>query len=688
MGLTSIDGQNPGGKKTQEFGVGTGLSGSKANHLTKSIDLLIAENCLVDKRIGAIVKRPGSRSINVGGTLGPPVALGEYIKGSATNTLGVNNSIFGIFGSTLYHKTNLEDIWTPVSNSAFVDYFPSRQYQTTQLGNKLFIAGGLPTVWKGPETIVDRVGIEASTVPMSFVINIGTGNITLKTGTTYVYTFYNTSNGLESDWSAIGASSSIGALTSRSILLLLAPQTQKNWNAIKIYRYLDGGAVPYLVDTVAWDGVSVLVYTDNKSDAVLTSRIYDKFERGLPPKKSYIVSAYSQCIWWVDAENPQKVIFSRPFLGDSNEMEYYPSDNFFITNEPITGLYTVPGKMLLFHARSISYISGTSVDDFSLQRFTSGVGTLFPNSISSDGERLLFLDERGFVQMPIQGGAKEYISREIDYALQPLLAGSYNSSLFVSTAYSPQLRQFILMVSAQSTAGAPWVQPDNITFEEWETVPGAVTDIWEDVNNPNTSDITRVKIWGYTPELSSGSDHIFSEYSFPGIEDKNTLFSYPTIIFTPKPFGGDANPQQDKTLIGISTPTTGGLRSIFQKDKNRDDNIIITAKCLTGRLEMGDNSNEGYKYLHGIGFKNSYSDPTSDGLCTLKYLIDFDDAHIRNYTGSLVAITDNSQDIKKFPTALCRHIHLYIEDTSESQDKILLSQFFITFREKFRHQGR
>ena len=247
------------------------------------------------------------------------------------------------------------------------------------------------------------------------------------------------------------------------------------------------------------------------------------------------------------------------------------------------------------------------------------------------------------------------------------------------------------MVNAQSTVGAPWEEfgtgITSTAIAGWEDSVSLVTDTWEDVSNPSTSAVQRVKIWGLTPELSSPDFNWWHEYTFDIVPDDNSSSAYPTFIFHPQPSADTSDPQQDKTYMGFWTGTEGKVVALFRKDKNTDEGSAFTASWMTDRLCPGSNDG-GYKMFQNIGFQNSYSDPTSDGLTTLKYLMDFDDPHIRSYSGSLITIAAQARDVKALTTSLGRHIHLYGEDTSQSQSKVLLGEFFIHFRERYRRGGR
>lgn len=681
--MQTTDQRNPGRRQVQRYSVSGALSGNKANQETTPVEFLVLKNCLIDKRQDAVVPRPGSAHENLPNGLGTPLGTGEFTE-AANAFIPVKRTLISNFGGTTFYK-NEANVWSSLTVSPSCSFSANRQTCFNKLGGTMIITSGLPAKWKGGSTMVDRVGIVPPAAAITITSTASGSGITLTSGTQYMYTYRDSVSGLESDWSPLSASS--GAVANKSIAISIPSATIVNWDTIRVYRTLDGGIFPYLVTTLAAGNST---YTDSTPDASLTTKANNQYDNAVPPTEVNISAKYAQCIWMVDAVNPYKLVFSKPHTGADVDIEYYPINNYVISNDPITGLLVVPGKMLVFHPRSISYISGYSVDDFVFQSFIPGVGTCFHSSISTNGTDTVFLAEQGFVSIPSQGGLPRHLSREIDHQLQPLLAGSYNSTLYCSTCWNPSLRQFIFLISAVSSASAPWEDSVTAALGAWENSVTTVTDTWEEASGVAIADEVHSKIWGWSPELSRGDDFRWMEYEFPDIEDGNVNGNYAVYLFHPSPSSDTADPQQDKTYLGGVAGTGNGIRTIFRRDTATDFSSVgaVDIQCLliTGRISPGEND-LAYKYFHGLGFSNSYSDPTADGDGTIKYLVDFDDPHLRTYASSLVTISD-STDLKKFPTALARHIHLVISDVSSNQDKIILGEFSIHFRERFRREGR
>lgn len=680
MGTVTIDNNSPGRRQSKRYSVAAALDSTVADQESLPVGFRYLKNCLVDKRSNALLKRPGSTTETIANGLGIPLGAGEYDT-AAVGFIPINNTILANFSGTFYQ--NQAGVWSAVSTSSRCNFQTSRQCQFTKLNNKMFIAAGLPAKWKGPGTTIDRVGIVAPTAAAAITsYSSGTG-ITLTESAQYVYTYFDSTTGLESDWSPL--SNAVPPIDNKSVVITIPTVTAANWDKINIYRTLDRGTFPYFVASIS----GTFTYTDSTPDEGLQDRIRDRYERSVPPSTSFIASKFAQCIWMIDGNDPYSLRFSNPDTGDSNELEYFPIDNEFRSNEPMTGLLVVPGKMLVFHGRSISYVSGSSVDDFVFLPFNPGVGTIFPNSIATNGTDIVFLAEAGFVRLPISDGDPEVISSEIDEDIGPILSGHYNLAVYASTCWNPSLRQFVFMLNAQSATTALWEEVGSgsvaAAVAGWQ-IPASTDDTWEDATAETFSAQNKIKLWGWSPELSGKGVHAWMEYTFPTITDGNSSGAYPVFVMHPQPSADSLGPQQDRTFLGFYDGTQGKIRTCFRNDKTQDDATAITSEWITGRLVPGLQTG-GFKLFHALGFQNSYSDPTADGGTTLKYLIDFDDPQLRSFSGSLITITE-TDDLKNFPTMLGRHIHLYGIDTSSSLTKILLGEFFIHFRERMRREGR
>lgn len=662
---------------SQRYSVLGSLQGNRSDAETRAVEFQILKNCYVDERIGAVVKRGGSTTETIANGLGAPLAVGEHLAPAPGSAIPLTRTSLVNFSGTHYQwKANA---WSAVPKTINTNFAVSQQGQMTQMGTKLYSACGRPAVWAGPGSTIERVGIPAPVSPITATTAV-VGLLTVTETITYIVTYFNPATGLESDWSPL--STKIGPFNLRKPTLTL-PVNAALTNAThkRIYRTFDGGTVPYLIDTVTMATTS---YEDNKTDAQLTAKAAPVGRKALPPDSAYITHTYASRIWLVDATNPYLLKFSLPYTGSDADCELYPHDFFVVANQPITGLLAIPGRMLVFHPRSISFIAGTSEDDFSFQPWKTGVGTLFANSIATDGQKVICLSEQGWIDIT---ATPSTISREIDHDLQPLMAGSYNSSMYVGACFNPAIKQFLCFVTAESRSSWPWEDTATSGVDIWEDSVSALAEPWEDPAATSPTAALRVKIWGYSPELSEPASNRWMEYEFPVITDNNVSSAYPTLLYHPSPSSDTTDPQQDKTLLCFWSGTQGGVRTAWRKDKGVDDATPITSTMLTGRVQPGDESGL-YKRFVGFSFANAYGDPLADGTATLQYLMDFDDPHLRSFSGSLKALATTSGDIKRLTEGLARHLHLYITDTSTSTSKVLLSEFHVHYRERSRRDNR
>lgn len=654
------------------------LSGNVTDNESKPYDFLMLKNCYVDKRLGGVVRRDGSADESIAGSLGIPLGMGEYREASAGTTIPISRYLLANFAGTFYQKVAYT--WSAVSKTAQTSFNTSTPCQMAQLADDLYIAAGRPAKWSGPNTTIERMGIPKPTVAPTVTQVGGANPITATEGWQFMYTYYSSITGLESDWSPL--SGNTGAVTSQENLITLTTDSGiTNADQIRLYRTLDGGGTFYLVTTVAMGTSQV---QEGVEDADLTLKADSRGNKALPPNNCFVIAKYAQKIWMVDADNPFKLHFSKSYTGSQVDLEYFPERNFVIANEPITGLLVIPGKMLVFHPRSISYISGTSEDDFVFLPFKTGVGTMFANSVATNGTNIVCLAEQGWVDITQSPSS---ISREIDEILQPILSGQYNAAMYASCVWSPAIKQFLCMIVAQRLASEPWEEVGTGDIEEWEDSSSLATEGWENPENPNPVAVMNIRMWGWAPEFSNPEKNRWHEYTWPTITDANSSGAYPVYLFHPMPSADTGEPQQDRTFMGYYSGSAGKVRGCFRKDKTQDDSTTFTAEFLTGRISPGDESGA-YKRVLGIGFSNAYSDLSSSGTATQQYLLDFDDPHLRSFAASLKTVNASSTDYKTFPEGLCRFLHLYFTDTTNSQNKLLLGDCYIHYRERARREGR
>ena len=648
-------------KPKQKFTVAGGLATGTTDADSRPVNFRVLQNAYPSKLLGAVIRRNGSTTQDINTGLGTPLGMGAFIEGAATSLLPFTRTLLANFGGSTFYKL-ASGSWSSVTVDGNASFGSSRQTSFAMLGSNLYIAGGRPARWDGTNDI-ERVGIPApSTAPS--VASSSTGI----TGTfQYAYTFYDSTDNRESDLSPVAeitVSNKEVNLTSLETSVAATGVDKK-----RIYRTISNSGSFRLVAEIT---LATTTYDDTTADSDLgvtyggTNHDGTTGRFGLPPANSYINAAYKNRIWWVDAAEPVKVVRSLPYIGDDIEAEYCDSDNVSYADKPITALFPTPARLLCFHANAIGFFTGDA-EPFRYQTLYQGEGTVFPQSIASDGKRIVFVGQSGI--MTLDGEGVRRISQDIDRELMQILSTEYNASLYVSAAYSPYLRQFLFSFSASSTAGAPWEQAGIGSLVEWEDATSGATVQWEDSASPGSEVINRVKFWGWSPETG-----FWTEYRYGQIEDLNSDSAYATFLYHPVQSSDTLDPTQEKTYFGIFDGTDGHIIAAHSDDVTMDDSTAVVGKALTGRI-LSDLP--GIKRVESFEFDSAEDDPSSNG--SIQYLVDFADPEVRDFSADLKTLTQHG-DLHKLEDSKGKYFHLYVENSDTEQGQVMLTGFTVNFR--------
>lgn len=338
--------------------------------------------------------------------------------------------------------------------------------------------------------------------------------------------------------------------------------------------------------------------------------------------------------------------------------------------------------MLVAHPRSFSYVTGFTDSDLTFMPYISGVGTLFASSLATNGREIICLSEEGWVD--ISGGRKRIISSEIDEELRSVMAEQYSDFIYASAVWNPALREFICMVSALSNTSSIWVDSATSAIAEWTDSSTLLPAEWETSFGAGEN-LFRIKIWGWSPEISSPQDNWWVEYEFAQFKDSNSTNAYPIWLFHPMPSSDTLDPQQDTLYIGYHNGTEGKLLKALKKDYVKDDSTGVISEFLTDRIAVGKQDG-GFKRITHLQLEGSYTDLLADSQ-TFKYLKDANDPQRGDYLTDLKDFA-GSGDMKAFTDSKMRWFHLYGKDTSEDIDKIILQNFNVFFRDTFSRESR
>jgi hypothetical protein len=654
-------------RSVKRFSIAKGADENTADPDTQGVGFRLLKNCAVDRRIGALLPRRGSLTETLTTGLGVPLGMGEHLAEASTSLIPVTRSLLVNFGGSAFWKFQT-GAWSSVTVDGNTSFDSAKANTFDQIGENLYIAGGRPAVWKGGSNDVDRVGIPAPTTAPT----LGS-SLTGLTGTfKYVYTFRDSTTGLESDRSPeaeITVTDDQIDISALETVVAASGVDEK-----RIYRTQNGGVLFFLVGTVP---IATTTFTDTVDDVDLGIPAPASGDNALPPDSSFIVATFNQRVWWVDADDPYVIHFSKPYIGNNNDTQYFPTTNFLVADEPVTALHVTPNRMLVFHPRNISFISGFSTSDFVFAPLRQGIGTLFSTGVATNGDEVVIVSEQGIVAQ--SGKGMRHISRPLEPTITELLGNEYNSSLYASVTWSPSLRQFLFLISAESTSGAPWITVGTGALADWGDATTGTTEEWEDPAAPGSQVTTRVFFAGWSPETDQ-----WTVYEYEQVQDLNSDNAYAVFLFTPLPSSDTLDPQQDKTYCGIFDGTEGIVVSQHRRDMIQDDTTDVTAEFLTERLIVGADDN-GVKRIHSLGFTTSYSDPSEIG--TIDYVKDLEDPHIRGFTSDLKTFS-GSGDLKRLTEQKMRFMHLHGLFTGVALDQPILTDFALHFRERFSREQR
>lgn len=646
------------------YNVGKGIVENREDSLTKSINALVLKNFVFDVKLGAYVPRKGSVTQTISGTLGVPLSMGFYSAVSSGSFMAEDITPLVNFGGTAFRAYD-GGSWSTITKDSNTDFHITKQGQSCQLGNYLYLAGGRPAYWDGSSLSnnIYRIGCPAPTSTITHTTSATgiTGNFK------YMYTYYNPTTGIESDWSPLSTTAS----PSNNQVNLTIPTTAASANGftqVKIYRTLSDGGTYYLLTTQL---LSVGSYTDTTTDATLRDNTSSakNGEYSLPPTESFICEAFNSRVFMVDADNPKALRWSKPYQGSDIDLQYWPDKNVKYFDKPITGLISTPNRMFIAHPNGWSYFAGFSEEDFISLPQLNGAGTSFPNSICTDGKRISYLGQSGFEV--IDEGGKRLISRELDESFKSLLNYQYTDSLYIKADYHPTLRQFIFCFSAINTNSTPWVDSNSGVIEEWEDADTGITEEWEAPGvSGGAESRTRVKIFAWSPDLSSGEDNEWTEYELSQVSDLNDEGAYLTGIWVPPVDAEELNPFQDSAYFLHYDGTEGKVISCFERDRTKDDDLDINTTFISGRIKPGQEDST-LSYCYALSVVGSYADPFTTG--TVTYIKNFDEPHLRDYTSNERDFSDLG-DMKLFQDPVFHHFHLKVMDSD------IIPSFYLHFR--------
>lgn len=230
----------------------------------------------------------------------------------------------------------------------------------------------------------------------------------------YVYSYYNSTYGIESGPSPVSAEITAAAENIRltNFITTTDPQVDK----VRIYRRKTsaGQTLHFLVTDVTMTGL--VTFTDSVSDASVSGLIFAPEVDGTPPTSMVIFEHKTRLFYARTASNPNIVFFSevgRPDVVD-------PASFFILGNEggsKITAGFSFLGNAVIAKDRSIWMLVGDAVDNFVLEVVVPDVGIVNHRAFTRVDNDIYFMSYKGVhkfngvQQVLISQPVQDYIDR-------------------------------------------------------------------------------------------------------------------------------------------------------------------------------------------------------------------------------------------------------------------------------------
>jgi len=248
-----------------------------------------------------------------------------------------------------------------------------------------------PTKYNGTSTY--RLGIVAPTNTLTLT-DIGAGVLD---GTyTYVYTYYNSSDGTESEPNKVSNEIVVNLknITISGFIASSDPQV----DFIRLYR-VGGALTAYTLVTEKANDTSS--YVDNNADIdVAGNHVLDSYTyKEAPNNLKYLTEAYAMLFGAVD---------DKLYYSDIGKPNIWPATNFLDFEGAITGIGPVQNGLLVFTKYKTYIITGNSPTTFSRYLLSSEQGCISHYTIQFTSNTLIWLSLDGLCTSA--GGAIEVIT--------------------------------------------------------------------------------------------------------------------------------------------------------------------------------------------------------------------------------------------------------------------------------------
>lgn len=392
------------------------------------------------------------------------------------------------------------------------DFAGSNVYQAKNAGNLAILNGGCLQAYDGAALTEWGYHFKPKVIAISASAYGGTG---LAAGTyNYAFIFQWVDNNGDlhqseptySTQAAVNVSNQITIITSNNYL------SNKIGATLVVYRTVASGSIYYQVTNVTYGTVSpfsaTLTTIDTSPDADITARPQAYTSPSSPilentsPAPSSILLAHNNRLWYVDAENPNNIWYSKSYLPGNG---LSPSDSLLEELDPkfgiIAGLAEMDEKLVTGKQAGFFIQSGDGADDSGSNSTLS-----FPQMVPSD---VGITQNKGTITQPNgvmfkSGNGIYLLSRSLSVVYIGAEVESYNSQTITGASLVPGKSQIRFLCSSGSTLVYDYI------FNQWSVF----------TNHTGTSSTTWNSLYAYA---TTGGRVYYENTS--GYTDDTTAYS-------------------------------------------------------------------------------------------------------------------------------------------------------------------
>jgi len=313
------------------------------------------------------------------------------------------------------------------------DFRIARKFNADSLNRELFVSGGMVQYYDGQDTAENNFLLYPEIVSTSFTA--GTG---LVAGASYqyvgIFTYTdNLGNVHRSDVSnTVTVTFTNPPATSAVYINVRAFIATNKRPSFSLYRTTNGGSLFYLVTTVDYSVMTTEIFAvfDDNTDAVIVQNPLLYTTGGVlanySTSSASLLHTFQNRLFIAGLEDPNTVYFSKEYVvGDGIGFAQSNALSLDAKGGPITAIYSMDDKFIIFKNKSIYFTSGNGPDDtgnngfFAVPQLIAGeIGCINPNSIARIPNGLMFQSAKG-IYLLNRNLTTQYIGDNVEIYLNP-----------------------------------------------------------------------------------------------------------------------------------------------------------------------------------------------------------------------------------------------------------------------------